>query len=401
MTNPAGFAEATDSPVLHNAIALAAKIPAVAAEIEEGRRIPELVANGMKEAGIFGMAMPRAWGGPELDPLTQFRVIEALAMADGSVGWCAMINCDGGYVTAFLNQDVGRAMYPDIRVGTAAAATPTGQAIPVTGGYRVSGRFPFVSGCHHCEWVWLGCVVVEDGSPRVDDNGVPVTRQCLVRLSQCDILDTWYTTGLRGTGSNDLRVADVFVESERTFSFQDATLIKRPGPLYALPFMFVAKGPAPALGIARHAIDALIDTAYSKPARRYTCGEQVEPPKMMRDDVFVQEAVGRAETMLGSARAYQFETIGDLWNTLVNGGEVTPAQIARFTTASTHVIGVCVDVVQLVCKAAGVTAVYGKGPFDRCLRDILTMNQHVIGTLRTYEMAGRLLLGLEPLRWLL
>ena len=118
----------------------------------------------MKKAGIFGMAMPRAWGGPELDPLTQFRVFEALAMADGSVGWCAMINCDGGYITAFLDQEVARTMYPDLQAGTAAAATPTGQALRVPGGYRVSGRFPFASGCQHCEWVWLGCVVTKDGS---------------------------------------------------------------------------------------------------------------------------------------------------------------------------------------------------------------------------------------------
>jgi indole-3-acetate monooxygenase len=401
MTHPAGFAEATDSTVLHDAIALTAQIPAVAADIEQGRRIPKVIADAMKDAGVFGMAMPHTWGGPELDPLTQFRVIEALAMADGSVGWCAMINCDGGYVTAFLDQHVGRAMYPDIRVGTAAAATPTGRAVRVPDGYRISGRFPFVSGCHHCEWAWLGCIVLEDGSARVDHNGVPETRQCLVNLSQCEILDTWYTTGLRGTGSNDVRVTDVFVKAEHTFSFQDAPLIKRDGFLYALPFMFVAKVSAPALGIARHAIDALIDIASGKPARRYTCGEHAEPAKMMREDVFVQEAVGRAETMLGSARAYQFETMGDIWNTLLNGGEVTPAQIARFTTAPTHVMGVCVDAVQLVCKAAGGTAVYTKGPFDRCLRDILTMNQHVLATLRTYEAAGRLLLGLEPLRVLL
>jgi alkylation response protein AidB-like acyl-CoA dehydrogenase len=400
MTYPAGQAESTDSPILHNAIAMTAKIHAAGGEIEQGRRIPQPIVEAMKSAGVFGMAMPLAWGGPELDPLTQFRVIEALAMADGSVGWCAMINCDGGYVTAFLDQDVGRAMYSDILVGTAAAATPTGQAIPVPGGYRVSGRFPFASGCQHCEWVWLGCVVIEDGTPRTDSNGVPETRQCLMKLSQCEILDTWYTTGLRGTGSNDLLVDDVFVEAEHTFSFQVAAPVKRPGPLYAFPFMFTAKGSAPALGVARHAIDLLVDIASKKPARRYTLGDRLEPPKMMRDDAFVQEAVGRAETMLSSARAYQFEVIGDLWTTLVKGSEPTPAQVARFTTTHTHIMGVCVDVVQLACKAAGGTAVYQKGPFDRCLRDIMTINQHVIGTLRTYEMAGRLLLGLEPLRWL-
>jgi len=160
-------------------------------------------------------------------------------------------------VSAFVDQDVAREMYPDIQVATGAAGTPTGKAMRVPGGYRVDGRFPFVSGCHHCEWIWVGCVITEDGSPRADANGVPETRQCFVKLSECEILDTWYTTGVRGTGSNDIAVRDVFVPEGRTFSFQDPGLIKRPGPLYAFPFMFAAKGPAVGLGIARHAIDAL------------------------------------------------------------------------------------------------------------------------------------------------
>ena len=400
MTHPAGQATADDSPVLRAAIRLAEQIRPASAEIERGRRLPAGIAAAMKDAGVFGMAMPRAWGGPEVDPLTQFRIIEALAMADGSVGWCAMIGCDGGYMTAFLDQDVGRAMYPDLLMATAAAATTTGQAVRVPGGYRVSGRFPFVSGCNHCEWLWLGCVVHENGVARVDGNGVPQTRQCFVRLSECDILDTWHTTGLRGTGSNDVVVRDVFVEEARTFSFQDPALIKRPGPLYAFPFLFIAKGAAPALGVARHAIDAVIESAATKPARRYTVGERIEAAKVLRDDVYVQDAVGRAETHLAAARAYYFDVMGDLWVTLLAGRQPSERQVALFTAAYAHVVGVCVDVVQLVYKAAGGTAVYQKGPLDRCLRDVLTMNQHVIGTPRTYEMAGRLLLGLEPLRWL-
>jgi alkylation response protein AidB-like acyl-CoA dehydrogenase len=401
MTPNAGEARSEDSPVLHAAIGLAEQIRAASDEIEQGRRIPPGIAAAMKDAGVFGMAMPRVWGGPELDPLTQFRVIEALAMAEGSVGWCAMIGSDGGYVTAFLDQDVARTMYPDLMVATGAAATATGQAMRVPGGYRVSGRFPFVSGCHHCEWIWLGCIVVENGEPRVDGNGVPETRQCLLRLSQCEILDTWHTTGLRGTGSNDVVVRDEFVEEGRSFSFQDPKLVKRPGPLYAFPFMFMAKGSAPALGIARHAIDTVIDSAAGKPARRYTVGEHIEAPKALRDDVYVQEAIGRAETLLAAARAYFFDVMGDLWATLLDGRQPSERQLALFTSAYPHVVGVCVDVVQLVYKAAGGTAVYRKGPLDRCLRDVLTMNQHVVGTLRTYEMAGRRLLGLEPLRWLL
>jgi alkylation response protein AidB-like acyl-CoA dehydrogenase len=397
----AGEATENDSPILLAAIGLAEQIRAASDEIERGRRLPPAIATAMKNAGVFGMAMPRAWGGPELDPMTQFRVIEALAMADGSVGWCAMIGCDGGYVTAFLDQDVARRMYPDLLVATGAAATTTGRAVQVPGGYRVSGRFPFVSGCQHCEWVWLGCIVVDNGVPRVDGNGLPETRQCLVQLSRCEILDTWHTTGLRGTGSNDLVVRDEFVPEGRTFSFQNPNLVRRPGPLYAFPFMFIAKGCAPALGIARHAIDAVIETAARKPARRYTVGERIEAPKSLRDDVYLQDAVGRAETSLAAVRAYYFDVMGDLWATLIDGRQPSQRQLALFTTAYPYVVGACVEVVQLVYKAAGGAAVYQKGPLDRCLRDVLTMNQHVIGASRTYEMAGRLLLGLEPLRWLL
>jgi indole-3-acetate monooxygenase len=165
MTHPAGQAEPTDSPILRDVIALRAVIQAASDELEQERRLPKPIADALKKAGVFGMAMPGTWGGPELDPATQFRVVEALAMADGSVGWCAAINCDGGYVTAFLDQDVARAMYPDIQVGTAAAVSITGQATRVPGGYRVTGRFPFVSGCQHCEWVWLGCTVMEKRRP--------------------------------------------------------------------------------------------------------------------------------------------------------------------------------------------------------------------------------------------
>jgi alkylation response protein AidB-like acyl-CoA dehydrogenase len=400
MTCAAGKAAPDDSPILHAAVALATQIREASDEIEQSRRLVPRIAAAMKEAGVFGMPMPRVWGGPELDPLSQFRVIEALAMADASVGWCAMIGCDGGYMTAFLDDAVGRAMYPDLLVATAAAATTTGQARQAPGGYRVSGRFPFLSGCQHSEWAWLGCLVIDDGGARLDANGVPETRQCFVRLSQCEILDTWHTTGLRGTGSNDVVVRDVFVEEERSFSFQDPELIKRPGPLYAFPFMFAAKGAAPALGIARSAIDSFVENAAGKPARRYTLGEGIEAPKVVRDDVFIQDAVGRAETLLAAARAYYFDVMGDLWSTLVDGGQPSDRQVALFTSTYTYVVGACVDVVQLIYKAAGGTAVYQKGPFDRYLRNVLTMNQHVIGTLRTYEMSGRLLLGLQPLRWL-
>ena len=155
----------------------------------------------------------------------------------------------------------------------------------------------------------------------LDANGVPETRQCMVRLSQCEILDTWYTTGLRGTGSNDLLAKDVFVEAGHTFSFQDKELIKRPGPLYAFPFMFAAKTSPIALGIARHAVDVLIEAATNKMARRYTVGDHLEPAKMMRDDVFIQEAVG-VLTLCSPPHAPTYSrswaTCGRLWSVVGN-----------------------------------------------------------------------------------
>jgi alkylation response protein AidB-like acyl-CoA dehydrogenase len=368
--------------------------------MERIRRIPPDIAQAMKASGVFGTVLPRSWGAEEVDPLTQLRVIEALAMVEGSAGWCAMIGCDGGYITAFLDETVAREMYRDIRVATAATATATGQATPVDGGYRVSGRFPFSSGCQHSEWVWVGCNVMENGTQRVSAKGIPETRTCFLKISDVEILDTWYTTGLRGTGSHDLVVHDVVVPAERTFCFQDPNLVKRPGPLYAFPLMFIAKGAAPALGIARHAIDVVIENAASKPARRMILGETSERSKMLRDEVFVQESVARAETLLGSARSYLFDVIGDTWTTLQEERELTAAQQAHFITAYTHTVGACTEAVQLVYKASGGSAVYQSGALDRCLRDILTMNQHLMGSLRTYEMAGRWLLGLEPLRWL-
>jgi indole-3-acetate monooxygenase len=400
MMRPAGKALPDDPPLLHATIELGPRIRAASDEMERLRRIPPELAQAMKDAGVFGMVLPRSWGAPELDPLNQIRVIEALAIAEGSAGWCAMIGCDSGYITAFLDEDVAHEMYPDIWVATAATATATGQATPVPGGYQVSGRFPFASGCQHCEWAWVGCNVVHNGIPRVSRAGIPETRTCFVRLSDCEILDTWYTTGLRGTGSHDLAIHNVFVPAEHSFSFQDANLVKRPGPLYAFPLMFIAKGAAPALGIARHAIDVVIENAARKPSRRMIVGEQGEAPKLLREEVFVQESVARAEAMVGAARSYLFDVVGDLWASLVEGQRPSAIQQARFITAYTHVVGECASAVQLVYKASGGTAVYQAGALDRCLRDVLTMNQHLMGSLRTYEMAGRLLLGLEPLRWL-
>src|SRR5689334_18733461 len=138
----------TGADILEAVHALAPQIRAAAEEIEQGRRLPLHLVQAMRQAGVFRMPMPRAWGGPEVDPVTQIRIVEELATADPSVGWCAMIGSDVGFFSAFLDDAVGRALYPDLDLVTGSSTRPTGRAIVVDGGYRVGGHWQFRSEEH-------------------------------------------------------------------------------------------------------------------------------------------------------------------------------------------------------------------------------------------------------------
>ncbi len=374
------------------AAALKPKIREAAAEIEQGRRLPAKIVEAMREIGVFRMAMPRAWGGPEIDPLAQVRVIETLAEADGSVGWCAMINSDSGYFSAFLDQDVAREMYRDIDAPTASSLLWAGRAQPVDGGYRLNGRWPFCSGCTHSTW-FVGTSVVQDGdAPRVDARGVPDIRLCFVPIAEGEILDTWYSTGLRGSGSNDFMVKDLFIPAERSCSLHKLP-VRRPGPLYAWPLMFAYNFPGIALGIARSALDTFAELAERKSV---TAGNLTGKRLMLRDEGYAQTALARAEALVRSARGFIYETLGEIWATLVRG-ETLPIRLrALYRLAMVHAHEACTSAVDLLYKANGGGSVYSSGPFDRHFRDIHTINQHTLNGLKTYEHAGAALMGIAP-----
>jgi indole-3-acetate monooxygenase len=338
------------------------------------------------------MTMPHTWGGAELDPLSQLRIIEALSVADASVGWCVMIGCDSGYFSGFLDQQVAREMYPDLDAITGSALTLTGRALKVEGGYCVSGRWPFSSGCQHSTWLVGGCLVYDGDQPRLRPNSVPETRQCYLPAEAVSILDTWYTTGLRGSGSHDFTVNDCFVPEERTFSYQELKFY-RSGTLYRFPMNILFKAGGVPLGVARAALDALIEAGH-RPSRLMAVGGKAAMTRTLRDEEFVQDAVGRAAATLGAARAYLFSTIGDIWETLETGREVSLRQRVDFQLVHTQVFAMCTEAVELIYKARGGSAVYTGNVLDRCLRDIVTMNQHVVNSLRVYATGGRLLLGL-------
>jgi alkylation response protein AidB-like acyl-CoA dehydrogenase len=368
------------------------KIRAAANEIELGRRLQLHIVREMQRAGVFRMSMPRAWGGSELDLPAQLEVIETLSIADASVGWCAMIGTDGGYTTAFIDQAVARKMYPDVDMVTAITFAPPGKAVKTRDGFTVNGRWPFASGCQHAAWL-VGHFAVFDGdSPRLDRNGLPETRFGFLPAEECEIIDTWRTNGLRGSGSHDWTVKNRFIPEARTFNLASPTTYRK-GPLYQLPNLLFYKFSGVCLGIARGAIEDFIALAQNK---AMTFKSPSAGKSTLRDETGVQCAVAQAEAMVGSARALVFETVGDLWSTLITGELPSHKQRARGRLAMVHASTVCTQAVELLYKANGGSSVYTGNPFDRRLRDVQTVNQHTVVSLKTWEVMGRVLLGLEP-----
>jgi indole-3-acetate monooxygenase len=366
-------------------------IRTAADEIEQGRRLPTQLVREMQRAGMFRMAMPRSWGGPELDILTQMRVIEELSAVDASAGWCVMIGVDGGYMTAYIDQAVAREMYRDIDSATAITFAPLGRAVKTKDGFVATGRWPFASGCQHATWL-IGHFAIFDGdSPRLQSNGLPETRFGFLPAEECGIIDTWRTNGLRGSGSHDWMVEGRFLPEERTFNLA-APISYRQGPLYSLPNLLIYKVCAVPLGIARGAIDEFTKLASNKPV---TFKSPSANKAMLRDEVFVQCAVAQAEALVGSARGFVSEAFGDVWETLASGDPPSFKQRALARLAMAHASTACTQAVELLYKANGGSSVYAGNVFDRRLRDIQTANQHTTVSLKTWEVAGRVLLGLD------
>ena len=164
-------------------------------------------------AGIFRMCVPQAYGGGEVDPGTLMSVLETLAHADGSTGWCAMMAANTSVLAGYLPDAAAREIYGDPAVITGGAFAPSGTAIAGDGGYRVTGRWSFASGCQDCAWLMGGSRVLVDGKPRVLPNGTPDIRLMLFPARAAQVHDTWHVAGLSGTGSHDIAVDDVEVRA--------------------------------------------------------------------------------------------------------------------------------------------------------------------------------------------
>jgi alkylation response protein AidB-like acyl-CoA dehydrogenase len=374
------------------ASALAPGIEADAEEIERERRLPRALVSRLVDAGLFRMLLPASLGGGEVDPATFVSVIEEIAKADASTAWCLCQASGCSMSAAYLPPAAAWEVFgSDPGAILAWGPGPDARAVAADGGYRVSGTWSFASGCRHATWLGGYCPIREpDGTPRRRAAGGVEGRTMLFPAAEATFVDTWHVGGLRGTASDTFTVSDLFVPRERAILRDDPAERQEVGPLYCFPIgsLYASGFSGVALGVARRTLDALVDLAYDKTPRGMK--------QTLRHDAVVQSHVAQGEAQLASARLFLLESLDEIWRAVRETGGITLAQRMRIRLAATYGIQQAKQVVDAAHQAAGGTAIFSSGPFDRRFRDIHAVTQQVQGRLAHFENVGRFLLGLEP-----
>jgi indole-3-acetate monooxygenase len=361
-------------------------------EAEQERQLPDSVAEAMSAYGLYRLWRPKAFGGLEVDPMTAFRVFEEVSRIDSAAGWNLQLSCGADVFGAFLPDQGAQEIFgPDAIL--AGSFFPPRKAVPVDGGYRVSGQSSFHSGCRHAT-AFIGLANIYDGdSPRLYPNGAPVGLITTCPASDATIIDTWRTMGMRGTGSHDVLMTNAFVPEHRTALLAP---YEKPGSAYKGPlykftlWTLVSALSSVALGIARAAINELLDLA-SRKTPSYTV-------KPLRDRSTVQERIGEAEATLGAARAYLYEALQEVWEGAVLGRIIDMPGKMKLQLAATHAAISCAKVVDLVHAAAGTAGIRDEYRFNRHFRDVHTITQHAFISASRYESGGQFYLGV-PIEW--
>lgn len=355
---------------------------------ERDRRLAAPVVSALREAGLFRMLVPRELGGAEAAVADLVACIEAVAAGDGSAGWCLMIAATTGITAALLPPEGAREIHGDPGSITGGMLMPRGTAVRVDGGYRVTGRWAYGSGSPHCTWLLGGVTVVDNtGATETLPGGHPHLRMAFFRAGDYVIHDTWHVSGLRGTGSHDYEVTDLFVPEHHTVAFS-GTQAWAKGPLYRFPmYGLLALGVgAVALGLARAAIGELARLAGSK--------TPTGSRRVLAERAATQAGLAEAEALLRGSRAFLFEAVGGAWGAAEQGQPLSLTDRAGLRLAATHAARACARAVDICYDLGGGTSIYESSPLQRHFRDIHTLTQHVMVGQPTYEVVGRVMLGL-------
>ena len=379
-SSPTDCADPRRHPMVDAARALAPEVAAAGDRIEQLGHLPDDIAAALTDANVFQMYQPASSGGPEVHPLTGLTVAEELARVDGSVGWCAQV---AAAVTVFLAwidpaELAEMAAITDGPLHVAGSARPLGTARRVEGGYRVSGRWNYASGVRHANW-FLATSFVDN------DDGSKVSRSMLIPVTDGTIVDNWEVVGMRGTGSDDFVVDDVFVPRGRSASRR--WVAQRTEPLYDPRLLMVAVWAPTAgvgVGLAQGAVDALTELKDLP---------STGSPAPLGSRPAVQQAIAEAEAITSASRAFCVEAIGDAWNAVVEGRPDLDRAVARAQISITHAMNEAVRVADLCFHAAGTNAISSQYRLQRVLRDAHTAVQHAAGQRVHMQISGGTLLG--------
>lgn len=372
---------------LAKAASLRPIIEAHRAEGERERRLPRPVYDAMRDAGFFKMWVPKALGGYEAGEVALFTVVEEVARYDGSAAWNLAIGGEGGAIWAFLPPETAARLRAENPEGTAAGSTNStrARAHRVEGGYRVSGRWPFASGCHQASW-FMGAAIVE---AEASDDHPPPPRLFVMPMRECTIEDTWHVTGLRGTGSADVVAEDVFVPEDCNFVAlgPQPTKAYQPGSHFRAPLPRVVGYALAAvgLGIARDAIDSFKELAASKTP----FAGQTRLGGMHT----TQLRVGQAEAILRSGRELLYSVVRKIDEALETKGEVDDDLFVSGMLARAQAAAAAVQAVDLILACAGTSGMFERNRLEQCSRDVRMVPQHAYMSVINLEMAGQYLLG--------
>lgn len=385
---------AGDPAVIARARSVRPTIEAAASIIEETRRLPIDLLDRLHEQRLFRLLLPRSSNGIETDPITFFHVIETIASADASTGWCLSQAGGCAMSAAYLALPVAQEIFGnDPRAVLAWGPGPKVQAVECEGGYKVTGVWAFASGGRHATWLGAHCPIFRpDGTRKLDENGRPAERTMLVRTADVQWTDIWDTVGLRGTASDQFALTDHFVPHDHSMSRDYAQPDKErreSGPLYRMSAMtcYETGFAGVALGIARGALDCFIDTAKTKVVRG--------GKSPIRDSAVVQTNLAQAEIGVRSARAYLLQSLAGIWSRIAAGEELAMEDRILIRGASTHAIHKAREAVDFAYNAAGATAIFGGHPLERRFRDIHTVTQQLQGRLSHFETVGAWMMGAD------